>query len=268
MDHMSHTSMLGAILHRVIDTLIQFLTVLRSIFANEKRGANKQDDASSEVLRLTYFDAPGLAEATRNTFNYGNIPFVDERIDKEEFHDRKSSFPFGQVPVLTVNKNNNTDVLAQSLAILRYASKRSRTYPSDPMYAAMIDQWCDLHTEFMQPLILDMYPARFGVEELGKKHRKWCVETHIPKYFAVLEKALDANTWLAEMNTMSMADMCWFPTIAWVTTEFDGVDKDILSSYPNIARFITDAQAQMDESDDESTNEEEETDAEGDKKNE
>lgn len=209
-----------------------------------------EETLETPVLKLLYFDVKGLAQAVRDTLTYAGIPFEDKRLTKDAFADQKQTLPFGQLPVLHVDD----DVVAQSKAILRYASRRACTYPTNALNAALIDQFVELHTEFMNPLVMNMYPERVGLFQFDKaQHRKWCVEKHIPKYLAYLQKALtstneDEDTlWLAQMDNVSMADFCWYPTLCWLHDgTFDGVDATTFESYPNVLRFISDMKDQLD----------------------
>ena len=219
----------------IIEALLKLFTALLLPDDASTPSPHDDNDSQTTALRLTYFDAPGLAECTRNTFKLGEITFEDERIDKDVFAERKEEFPFGKLPVLRLDEDTT---IAQSMAILRYASRLVKTYPSSPESGAIIDQWTDLHVEFMGPITLDLYPDKFGVASLDKKaHRKWCLEEHIPRFMTMLNDELVDSVWLGEFDQVTMADMVWFPTIEWLTTSFDGLDKDaFFQEYPHIQR--------------------------------
>ncbi|KAG2829497.1 hypothetical protein PC116_g5921 [Phytophthora cactorum] len=51
-------------------------------------------------LKLTYFAGPGRAELSRLILSAGNVPFEDERLDRDAFVAIKPTLPLGQVPVL------------------------------------------------------------------------------------------------------------------------------------------------------------------------
>ncbi len=209
--------------------------------------ANKIVNDEEPALTLTYFDIKGLAQATRDTLKYGDIPFEDKRVTFDHFKDKlKSTLPYGQLPVLEIDDLT----IAQSKTILRYASKKARTYPKNPEYAAIIDQWCDLHTEFMNMLVVNMYSDRAGLGETGysaEKHRTWILENHIPKYLALLEDDFnDDSKWLGKMDRISMADFCWYPTLCWLHEgTFDGVTSDTFSPYPKVLRFMKEVGMQI-----------------------
>jgi glutathione S-transferase len=194
-------------------------------------------------LELTYFDISGLAESIRKTLRYGQVPFTDTRITREKFENMKkdSCFLYGQVPMLTVN---DADDIVQSKAILRYAGRLTRMYPSkNPLNAAYIDQWVELHSEFWFPLAMNMHPEKFGLEwnaDQRKRHRGWCIMNHIPKYLSFLDAELSCSEWLGNMNEPSIADFCWLPTLKWLSSgKFDGLPQDLLDDYEFIRLFVT-----------------------------
>jgi len=193
-------------------------------------------------LELIYFDIAGLAESTRKVLRYGEIPFTDSRITKEKFENMKdtSCFLFGQVPMLTVD---GTDDIVQSKALLRYAGRLTRMYPSkNPLNAAFIDQWIELHSEFMFPLAMDMYPEKYGLiwtAHEKKQHREWCINKHIPKYLTFLDTELEFTQWLGNMDEPSIADLCWLPTLKWLSSgKFDGLPQDVLETYEFLNMFV------------------------------
>lgn len=216
----------------------------------------EQDEV--ETYKLVYFDVRGLAQATRDTFNFAGIKFEDRRITFDEFKDEfKAKAPYGQVPTLELDGDLT---ISQSKTILRYVSKKARTYPRNLEYAAIIDQWCDLHTDFMNLLVINMYSERAGLAGTGYDpaiHRSWLLEHHIPRFFDYLEEELKDDQWLGKMDQISMADFCWYPTLCWLRDgTFDGVNVETFSKYPSICRFMDDVSVQLSENED--TDDEEE----------
>ena len=212
--------------------------------------SDEHDDVEIDSFKLIYFDVRGLGQAIRDSFKFTEIDFEDKRLSFDEFSkDVKPTAPFGQLPLLEINQDLT---ITQSKTILRYASKKARTYPRNHEYAAIIDQWCDLHTDFMNLLTLNMYGERYGLADAGydkTKHRAWILENHIPKYFGFLETELKDGHWIGRMDTISMADFCWNPTLCWLRDgTFDGVSADTFSKYPNILRFMEDVAVQLEES--------------------
>lgn len=228
--------------------MISMLTSMRRVTSTAKAAA------PLPALKLTYFDLKGLGQAIRNTLRYGEVEFEDERVSMDAWSELKDSMPFGQLPCLQVHPHGLTDesdILAQSKTILRYTAKLCRLYPSNPLHAAYIDQWCDLHTDFMAPLIVNMFPERGGYEYAGldkTKHRQHLIEEHIPKYLKYIETDLLHDKWLGGMDRCSMADMCWYPTLMWLHDgTFDGVDASSFDDFPHIRKFLSDMANELDE---------------------
>ena len=217
------------------NTLIQLLDWLRVKLT-------KVDD-ELPVLELLYFDVQGIAESIRNTLIYGEIDFTHTKMSKEDIQELKeSTFSYGQSPVLKIGD----ECIAQSNAILRYTGKLTRAYPQNNIVnAAIVDHWIDLHTEFMFPLSLNMFPTQYGLqwsEEYREKHRQWCMETHIPKYMTVLNDNLKNHEFLGGMNRVSSADFCWCSTLEWlISGQFDGLHKSffkLLENYDYVNMYI------------------------------
>lgn len=229
-----------------------FLNAIIDVCRAMRMSIERHPDVETDrALKLTYFDIEGLAQASRNTLAYGDIKFEDVRIDREEFDAMKTSCPYGQLPVLTVDDDT---VIAQSKTILRYVSKLSRTYPKNELNAALIDQWTDLHTEFLSLLAVNMYPAKHGLDEAcydAHKHRKYLIQTHIPKYLQILEDELasisdEEETWLGKMNAVSMADMAWYPTLEWMQKEcFTGFTKSDMEGFPAVCKYVNEMHHQI-----------------------
>ena len=216
-----------------------FSSIFTAMIICPETGRPKLGAATDAKLRLTYFDQKGPAQAIRDTFLYARIAFDDKRVTVEEFDRLKSALPYGQLPVLEVEGGS---VFAQSKSILRYASKKARTYPSNPEDAAIIDEWCDLHTDFMQILTVNLYSDLAGLRETGydaAAHRAWVIREHIPKYLRLLDAELSLTTWLGGMDSINMADFCWYPTLCWLHEgTFDGVTKETFDAYPDVLEHM------------------------------
>lgn len=219
--------------------LKNLLTFLEPYVINDE---NEEDKFDYPELELKYFDMKGLAESIRMSLNYFDVPFIDTRLTKEEFTEEKESLLFGQVPEMTIIENKEETSIVQSKAILRYVGKLTRMYPSKiPIHAALIDQWIELHTEFMFPLTLNMYSEKFGLmltEHDKVSHRKWCIDVHIPKYLRFLDDELEHGNYLGDMDDPSIADFCWLSTIQWLASgTFDGVDATALEDFQFVKSY-------------------------------
>lgn len=70
--------------------------------------------------KLTYFLSRGLGDVSRQLFHLADVDFEDERLEKPHFLEKKETYPFKQVPVLSVDGFQ----IPQSMAIARYLAKK------------------------------------------------------------------------------------------------------------------------------------------------
>ena len=83
---------------------------------------------------LTYFDIPtSRGEECRLALFIANVPFTDERLNREQWELRKSAAPFGALPIFT---SEGRPPLAQSNAILRMLGSQHGLLPADAWESA------------------------------------------------------------------------------------------------------------------------------------
>ena len=94
----------------------------------------------------------------------------------------------------------------------------------------------------MFPLALNMYSEKYGLkwsDTQKKEHRKWCIESHIPKYMTYINKELESNKFLGGMDSVSCADFCWVTTLEWLMSGvFDGISQEFFDDYDFIRIYI------------------------------
>ncbi|CAI5441896.1 unnamed protein product [Caenorhabditis angaria] len=106
--------------------------------------------------KLTYFEARGYAEASRQVLHLAGVEFEDVRIpmgSSPQWDELKPKTPFGQIPVLSVDGFE----IPQSMAILRYVSRKfgfaGKTPEEEAWVDAIVDQFKDYAIPFRQYLI-------------------------------------------------------------------------------------------------------------------
>lgn len=190
-------------------------------------------------IELVYFDTLSISRSIRDTMSENAMKFTDTRLTEDEFDEIRSALPFGKLPIAYVGD----ETIAQSKTILRFVSRYCKTYPSkDILNQANCDQWIELHTEFMNPIHMNMYPNKFGLSFTEKEkmtHRtKFIVQEHIPKYFEWLNDRLMSDEWLCT-ETKSAADYCWLPTLQWLYNGMlDGIDSSVFEDFPEILSYL------------------------------
>ncbi|CAB3402985.1 unnamed protein product [Caenorhabditis bovis] len=139
--------------------------------------------------KLTYFDARGLAESTRQMFYMAGVEFEDVRIsnDNGDWPKLKPSTPLGQLPVLSVDGFE----IPQSAAIARYVARKFGFAGKTPEEEAWVDAFVDLFKDFMNALRAVVIPMRNGkpAEEI-EKIRNEVYKPAEEAYFGNLKKFL------------------------------------------------------------------------------
>jgi len=126
-------------------------------------------------IKLTYFDIEGAGEPVRLALLLSGTEFEDDRVTFSDWPSLKLKMPYGQLPVMTVDKG---PLRTQSGAMLRWVgSKLSTTlYPVDNIYEIeetlgvvgdMVKSWQPAFSMGMRPQNYG-YPDDFSKSEEGK----------------------------------------------------------------------------------------------------
>ncbi|POM64909.1 Glutathione S-transferase [Phytophthora palmivora] len=186
-------------------------------------------------IKLTYMPHPGRGEPIRLAFFIGDVEFEDERITREELLKRKPSLPFNQLPVLEVDG----DVIAQSLAILRYAGTLSGLYPvTDPVAAYRIDElFAIIDDMFNFPLWGASYREKDTEKQLAMRAE---LSTGIvAKTLGFLEKRIITNKGpYAAGATLTVADLAIYGMVLNFKSGVPGFSTTIADSYTNLQRVF------------------------------
>lgn len=122
------------------------------------------------TFKLNYFPITALGEPIRATLALAGIPFEDDKVPGEKWKDLKPTLPTGsQMPILHVTNGEETEMLFQSRAILRYVGsigsyKGVRLYPSSPKARYYCDEVIEM-VEDVRPL----FAPTFNIEDQKEK---------------------------------------------------------------------------------------------------
>ena len=174
-------------------------------------------------LKLTYFDMHGgRAEPIRLALHLGGVAFEDHRFSFAEFAEVRKTTPFGQVPTLEVD-----DVLVtQCDAILRYAGKLAKMYPTDPFQALL----CDEVMYVVEDASVKLGPSFRLTGEAQKEARLALVNGSMPVYLAWLQKQLLAHggEYFAD-NRLTVADLKVFVDVRFLNSgRLDHIPNDLV----------------------------------------
>lgn len=205
-------------------------------------------------MKLTYFDIQGAAEKVRLALVLQDLPFEDERINFAQWGDLKPKTKFGQLPLLTLEKDGKSNTIAQSGAMLRYVGqlKSETLYPKDSAKRLVVEEILGLIDDFAKTwtpcLYLSMRPEGYGYPEgfakteegaaLVKKMREAFVAEKLPKYMGHFTDFLGDKKFLAGDN-VTIADCSFLPAIVrFCSGDMDHVPADCLEAYPKITEYI------------------------------
>lgn len=161
----------------------------------------------------------------------GGIPFTDDRVKGEDWPSRKSSTPYGSMPVLTIDGVQH----AQSVAIARYCATLSGLYPSDPLLALKVDEILDT--------VIDTSAsagrARGMEEDKMKAERKRFLDEDVPRYVGGLEKRLELfgdGPWVVG-HEITIADLAVYSIVAIVKSgTMDHVPVHSMDKYTRVMK--------------------------------
>lgn len=177
-------------------------------------------------LTLSYFDMHGgRAEPIRLAFHIGGIEFLDHRFDLESFDEERLRTPLGQVPTLEVDGIKIT----QSNAILRYAGKLSKLYPSDTHQALLCDEILDAAEDCTNKIV----PTLFLSGEKQKAAREQLARIDLPKYLKFFEHKLteQGGNWFAD-NQLTIAELKILALVNWLNSGWlDHLPTDLVEKF-------------------------------------
>merc|ERR1712232_1530557 len=185
----------------------------------------------------------GRAEPICLTAAAGNVPFTNKIISFPDFMAQKSTLPFGQLPILTVEyASGKTKTFTQSNSILRYFGKRGGLYPTDDDMEAMeVDSVIDILDDMVDPLRTTVRGAvkslirdtEFTNEEKMDIRKRWIQK--FPIFLNAIETKLKESEsgWVAGGSNVTIADLSLYVTLIWIKTGIlDGIPTNVIDEYP------------------------------------
>ncbi|KAH9255239.1 hypothetical protein BASA81_006679 [Batrachochytrium salamandrivorans] len=183
---------------------------------------------------LTYFPVNGRGFAIRAALRYAKFDFVDERVPgatfMSELKPNPAKTPLGSLPVLSLPEANGV-VYAQSVALQRWAARKSDLYPKGDDLAMLR---CD---ELMDSI--EEMTAKAATSSI-KEDRLAFVANVLPKYMGYLLTRLEQSGGPFLLGKqISIADLSLFVKLDMLQNGvLDHVPKEVVSStYPKMAEY-------------------------------
>lgn len=223
-------------------------------------------------LTLTYFPFAARAEPLRLAFAVGKVrdpnrctrlidalcshltifrpdprlqvPFSHRIVAPKDWPALKPKTPLGSIPILEVEvEGQEKQVIAESMAILRYVGKLGGLYPEDPIEALKVDSFMETATQATRLMEISVQgPVRNLLsesewseeEKLAIRKRIAENESGLPFHLAYFEKSLKDNGsgWLVG-SKITVADLALTRISGWISGGIlDGIPASILDKYP------------------------------------
>ncbi|XP_021711351.1 glutathione S-transferase isoform X4 [Aedes aegypti] len=179
--------------------------------------------------KVYYFNVKALGEPLRFLLSYGNLPFDDIRITREEWPALKPTMPMGQMPVLEVDGKR----VHQSLAMCRYVAKQIGLAGSDPVEELQIDAIVDTINDFRLKIAIVAYEPDDMVKE-----KKMITLTNevIPFYLTKLNVIAKENNGHLVLGKPTWADVYF----AGILDYLNYLTKtDLLTNFPQLQEVVT-----------------------------
>lgn len=177
---------------------------------------------------LIYFNGRGRAEIARYIFAQAGVEYEDKRVTGEEFGKLKPTLPTGSLPVLQVDGKS----LSGSSSIARFLGERFGLGGETDFDNAQLDSIVDVLNDFGVKAV----EAFFGEEEKKAAAKKALFETHLPKYFGILNKRIEANNcaegWVYK-NKLTYVDL----RISLTFDMMQSVEPTIADTYPAMKKL-------------------------------
>ncbi|CAH1108963.1 unnamed protein product [Psylliodes chrysocephalus] len=176
---------------------------------------------------LTYFDAPAVGEALRFLLSYGNLDWVDKRIQLRQWVNLKHTMPFGQMPSLEYDGK----LAHQSVAIARYLAKQVNLTGNNDWENLEIDAAVDTITDLR--LVLVAY--KYEKDPIIKENKKGPLfNVTLPFYLERLEAQAKRNRGYLAAEKLTWADLFFVSFLDYFNWL---VNKDIIAEAPTLKKL-------------------------------
>jgi glutathione S-transferase len=179
-------------------------------------------------ITLTYFDiAASRGEECRLALHLAGVPITDERLKRDEFVARKAGFPFGALPVLTVEGHAP---LAQSNAILRLIGREHGLHPTD-LWAAAREEAI---MESIEDMRHHMRPiARVKDEAEKKRQREEAAHGYLQEWAGHIERQIEGP--FVGGKEPHVVDLKLFVALGpYLKGSIDYVPTDVFKAFPKL----------------------------------
>ena len=193
-------------------------------------------------IKLYYWDfAFWRAECVRLALFCGDVPFEDVRDAKKDDMKAAGKLAFGALPVMEVDGK----ILSQTQVMAVYSAKIAGIHPSDPWFAAKVDEVINGCTD-----VTSTIGSTFSMEATEKiKVRETLAAEggRLRMHMGGLEKLCieNGNNGYTVSETTTVSDFALWRLAGWFSSgNLDGIQKDYISSnFPAITKVVNTVEA-------------------------
>ncbi|EAA45010.4 AGAP010404-PA, partial [Anopheles gambiae str. PEST] len=178
--------------------------------------------------KVYYFNVKALGEPLRFLLSYGNLPFDDVRITREEWPALKPTMPMGQMPVLEVDGKK----VHQSVAMSRYLANQVGLAGADDWENLMIDTVVDTVNDFRLKIAIVAYEP----DDMVKEKKMVTLNNEvIPFYLTKLNVIAKENNGHLVLGKPTWADVYF----AGILDYLNYLTKtNLLENFPNLQEVV------------------------------
>uniref|UniRef100_A0A182PUJ2 glutathione transferase n=1 Tax=Anopheles epiroticus TaxID=199890 RepID=A0A182PUJ2_9DIPT len=179
--------------------------------------------------KVYYFNVKALGEPLRFLLSYGNLPFDDVRITREEWPALKPTMPMGQMPVLEVDGKR----VHQSLAMCRFVAKQINLAGDNALEALQIDAIVDTINDFRLKIAIVAYEP----DDMVKEKKMVTLNNEvIPFYLTKLNVIAKENNGHLVLGKPTWADVYF----AGILDYLNYLTKtNLLENFPNLQEVVS-----------------------------
>ncbi|CAG5132707.1 unnamed protein product [Candidula unifasciata] len=175
-------------------------------------------------LKLYYFNGGNRVLVSRLILAAAGVDYEFIQVTRDTWPEQKSTFPFGQLPALSVDGKR----FGQSIAIQAYLAREYGLYGSNNIQRLEIDQLVQLREDFSRESHLG---PRDRDPEKKAEREKHLSENVYPLYLGYFRKFLLENgTGFAVGDQLSLADLVLYEA----TSSLVRRNAELLQKYPEI----------------------------------
>jgi len=182
------------------------------------------------VYKLHYFNGRGRAETIRMIFAVAGQKFEDDRIEFQDWPNRKKDFKHGQLPVLDIDQEQ----LNQSVAIIHYLGTQFGLAGKTPLDAAK----CHAKVETLRDMVMPLVGKVMKEKDEAKK--KELMEKEVgPEVKKLLEKVEEYRKTCTDKSGFMIAGQLTYADLEFhnvVTSAMGWLGADLLKAYPNVQK--------------------------------